>query len=58
MNKEQQERLKTSIKYAEEALAKGLIQPSEALQLRRMIAYYREKLKAEAEAALKEAQHE
>lgn len=47
MNKAEKEKLKQSIKEAEEALAKGLFLPEAEYQLRRMIAYYEDKLKKE-----------
>lgn len=39
-------RLEDSIQYAQEQLNKGLFLPEDAAQLRRMIAYYEEKLEA------------
>lgn len=47
MNKAEKEQLKQSIKKAKEELARGLFSPEDAYQLRRMIAYYEDKLKKE-----------
>ena len=47
MNEAEKKKLKQSIKKAEEELAKGLFLPEDAYQLRRMIAYYEDKLKKE-----------
>lgn len=47
MNKAEKEKLKQSIKEAKEELARGLFSPEDAYQLRRMIAYYEDKLKKE-----------
>jgi hypothetical protein len=45
MNEAEKDSLRQSIKEAEEALAKGLFRPEDEYQLRRMIAYYEDKLK-------------
>lgn len=45
MTEAERDRLKQSIAYAKDALAKGLLLPDDASQLRRMIAYYEDKLK-------------
>jgi hypothetical protein len=49
MNEAEKKKLKQSIKKAKEELAKGLFLPEDAYQLRRMIAYYEDKLKKEDE---------
>lgn len=45
MTEAEKDSLRQSIKEAEELLAKGLFLPDDASQLRRMIAYYEDKLK-------------
>jgi hypothetical protein len=44
MSKEENERLEASIAKSEESLAKGLFQPEDASQIRRMIAYERKRI--------------
>ena len=45
MTDTERDQLKQSIAYIKEALSKGLLLPDDASQLRRMIAYYEDKLK-------------
>jgi hypothetical protein len=47
MTEAEKDSLRQSIKKAKEELAKGLFSPEDAYQLRRMIAYYEDKLKKE-----------
>jgi hypothetical protein len=47
MSEAEKDSLRQSIKKAEELLARGLFLPEDEYQLRRMIAYYKDKLKKE-----------
>jgi len=49
MTEAEKDSLRQSIKKAKESLARGLFLPEDAYQLRRMIAYYEDKLKKEDE---------